>query len=68
MKKKISTIFIISSMLTTVGFLMDGDPKEPSMTMRFTEYFAMLSILFLLITTFYFTTNSLAKKLQKIRN
>jgi len=55
-------------MLTTVGFLMDGDPKEPSMTMRFTEYFAMLSILFLLITTFYFTTNSLAKKLQKIRN
>lgn len=68
MKRKLSTIFTLSVILTTIGFLMDGDAKEPSMVMRFTEYFAMMSISFLVLSTFYFTTNSLAKKFQKIRS
>ncbi|MCX8534486.1 hypothetical protein [Chryseobacterium luquanense] len=68
MKRKLSNIFIVSAILTTIGFLMDGDIKEPSMVMRFTEYFAMMSILFLVISTLYFTTNSVNKKLQKIRS
>ncbi len=68
MKRKTLNILTISAIITTIGFLMDGDMKEPSMTMRFTEFFAMMTILFLAISAIYLSVNSLTKRLQRIQN
>ncbi|WP_265429480.1 hypothetical protein [Chryseobacterium sp. YIM B08800] len=67
MKRKILNIFTVSAIITTIGFLMDGDVKEPSMAMRFTEFFAMMTMLFLTITIIYLPIHSLTKKLQRVR-
>lgn len=67
MKRKILNIFTVSAIITTIGFLMDGDVKEPSMAMRFTEFFAMMTMLFLAITIIYLPIHSLTKKLQRVR-
>ena len=67
MKRKILNIFTVSAIITTIGFLMDGDVKEPSMAMRFTEFFAMMTMLFLAITAIYLPILSLTKKLQRVR-
>ncbi|KUJ50645.1 hypothetical protein AR685_12685 [Chryseobacterium sp. JAH] len=45
-------------------FLMDSDMKEPSMTMRFTEYFAMAGIIFTVTTLLYFSINFTVKKFK----
>lgn len=65
MKKKLLNILLFSSVLTTIGFLMDGDAKEPSMLMRFAEFFGMIGILFLVISTIYFPLNFAFKKIQR---
>lgn len=64
MKTKIKNIAILSSVLTTIGFLMDGDVKEPSMLMRFTEFFGMFTVLFILIAPIYFFSQFLFKKIK----
>ncbi len=68
MKRKTLNILTVSAIITTIGFLMDSDMKEPSMTMRFTEFFAMMTILFLAISAIYLSVNSLTKRLQRIQN
>jgi hypothetical protein len=65
MKKKLLNIFKISLMVTILGFIMDGDPVEPSMFMRFAEFFAMIGIVFLLISIIYFTTTFIFKSFQR---
>lgn len=65
MKRKILNILAVSSIITTIGFLMDGDAKDPSMLMRFTEFFGMVGIVFILITTFYFATNFVYRNIQR---
>ena len=67
MKRKLLNIFTISAIITTIGFLMDGDVKEPSMTMRFTEFFAMITMIFLAISAVYLPIHSFTKKLQRVR-
>ncbi|AZA62128.1 hypothetical protein [Chryseobacterium indoltheticum] len=67
MKRKTLNILTVSAIITTIGFLMDGDMKEPSMTMRFTEFFAMMTMLFLAISVIYLPAHSLTKKLQRVR-
>lgn len=67
MKRKLLNIFTISAIITTIGFLMDGDVKEPNMTMRFTEFFAMMTMLFLAISAIYLPIHSFTKKLQRVR-
>ncbi|MDT0295068.1 hypothetical protein ACFQ3R_05255 [Mesonia ostreae] len=64
MKKSIINIFIISLSLTIIGFLMDSDPKEPSMLMRFVEFFGMIAMLSILISTIYFSTRFVYKKVR----
>jgi hypothetical protein len=64
MKTKIKNIAILSSVLTTIGFLMDGDVKEPSMLMRFIEFFGMFTILFILLASIYFFGQYLFKKMK----
>lgn len=68
MKRKTLNILTVSAIITTIGFLMDGDMKEPSTTMRFTEFFAMMTMLFLAISAIYLPVNSLTKRLQRIQN
>lgn len=46
-------IFAVALSVTIVGFLMDGDVKEPSMIMRFAEFFIMTGILFAVFSVFY---------------
>ena len=53
MKKINLNILAVATLLTIVGFLMDGDIKEPSMLMRFVEFFMMTGILFTMISIFY---------------
>lgn len=66
MKRKLLNIFTVSAIITTIGFLMDGDVKEPSMAMRFTEFFAMMTMLFVAISAIYLPAHSLTKKLQRV--
>lgn len=65
MKRKILNILAVSSIITTIGFLMDGDAKDPIMLMRFTEFFGMVGIVFILISTFYFATNFVYRNIQR---
>jgi quinol-cytochrome oxidoreductase complex cytochrome b subunit len=48
MSKRNLNILIVSIGITIFGFLMDGDAKEPSTTMRFVEFFAMIGIIFII--------------------
>ena len=64
MKRKFVNILTISVMLTTIGFLMDGDIKEPSMMMRFVEFFGMIGILFIVVSIFYFASASIYKNIH----
>lgn len=65
MKKQLLNILTTSSILTTIGFLMDGDAKEPSMLMRFVEFLGMNGIVFLLISSIYFTSTFVLKRMQR---
>ena len=53
MKNKLLNILTIAAILTTIGFLMDSDAKEPSVTMRFVEFIMMLVITFTMISLLY---------------
>ncbi|MEO4006673.1 MULTISPECIES: hypothetical protein [unclassified Flavobacterium] len=65
MKRKILNIFALSATLTLIGFLMDGDTKEPNMLLRFTEFFGMAGLTFLLIATCYFGSGLVYKTIRK---
>lgn len=45
---------------------MDGDAKEPSMAMRFVEFFAMLIITFIAFSLIYFTSTFTFKKIKTL--
>ena len=68
MNKKNLNILIVSIGITIFGILIDGDVKEPSILMRFIEFFVMIGIVFVItysITNiFYFTKN----KINLLRN
>ncbi len=66
MKRILLNILTAAAILTTIGFLMDGDIKEPNMLMRFVEFFGMMGIIFILISTFYGAATLIFKNLQKI--
>lgn len=68
MKKKILNIVKIAFVLTTVAFLLDGDAKEPSMLMRFMEFFGMTAIFTLIVSAVYFPTSFLRNKLSVFAN
>ena len=66
MKKKIFNILTISSIITTIGFIMDGDPKVPGVLLRFREFFLMLGIVFLLLSAFYFGSLFIKTSFRKL--
>jgi hypothetical protein len=65
MKRKILNILTVAFIITTIGFIMDGDAKEPSMLIRFMEFVLMLGIVFILTSIVYpifnFATRSFLK-------
>ena len=67
MKKSIINILALASVITTAGFLIDGDAKDPSVLTRITEYVAMLTIIFTILSGFYFVIKSITKKLQIVK-
>ena len=67
MKKSIINIFALASVITTAGFLLDGDAKDPSVLTRITEYVAMLTIIFTILSGFYFGIKSITKRLQIVK-
>lgn len=68
MKKTLLNILTISSILTTIGFIMDGDPKVPSVLLRFTEFFLVLGIIFLFLSVLYFGSLFVKRSFQKLTN
>lgn len=67
MKKSIINILALASVITTAGFLIDGDAKDPSVLTRITEYVAMLTIVFTILSGFYFGIKSITKRLQIVK-
>ncbi len=66
MKKNLLKISVVALIITVIGLLMDGDPKEPNMAMRFVEFFAMLAILFTLFSIVYYTASFAFRKFKKV--
>lgn len=67
MKKSVINILALASVLTTASYLLDSDPKEPSTLMRFTEYIAILTIVFTILSGFYFGIKAITKRLQIVK-
>ena len=66
MKKKILNILGISWIVTTIGFVMDGDPTVPGVLLRLTEFFFMLGIVFLILSVFYFGSLFVRSSFRKL--
>ena len=66
MKKKIVNIITISSIITTIGLIMDGDPKVPNVLLRFTEFFLLLGIVFLFLSVLYFGSLFIKRSFEKL--
>jgi len=66
MKKTLLNILTASAIITTIGYIMDGDAKEPSMMMRFVEFILMIGIVFLLISVVNFTFKFVRINFQKV--
>ena len=67
MKKSVINILALASVITTAGFLLDGDAKDPSVLTRITEYVAMLTIFFTILSGFYFGIKAITKRLQIVK-
>jgi len=64
MKKNLLKILALSLFITIIGSLMDSDPKEPIMAMRFLEFFAMLGIIFIFFSIIYYASTFLLRKIK----
>jgi hypothetical protein len=66
MKRKLLNLLTVAFIITTIGYVMDGDPTEPMMLTRFMEFFGMLGIVFLIVSFFYFSTTFVIKKMRSV--
>jgi hypothetical protein len=65
MKKNFLTLLTIAFVITTIGFIADGDVKEPNVLMQFFEFFMMTGIVFTLISIIYFSYAFAKKNILK---
>lgn len=65
MKKRILNILAIAFVITTIGYIMDGDVVKPTMVMRFVEFILMFGIISILTSIIYFGINFTKRSLQK---
>ena len=67
MKKQLLNILAVASIITTASYLLDSDPIEPNVLMRFVEYIFMLTIFFIISSGLYFGMKAITKRLQIIK-
>lgn len=65
MKNIFFKLFCAALLLTTIAYLMDGDTKEPNMTVRFAEFAGVLAIIYLIISILWFAAGFLLKKIRR---
>ena len=58
-------MFIISIIITTFGFLIDSDPINANLWVTVFEYFAMTTLIFIVITILYGTSNFVFKNIKR---
>lgn len=68
MSKKFLNILIVSVGITIFGLLLDDDVKELSTMMRFTEFFAMTGIIFIISFSINELINFTKKRISLSRN
>ncbi len=66
MKKTLFNILNASFIIAIIGFIMDGDKKEPNLLMRFTEFILMTGIIFIIISAIYYTFKFVKSSISKI--
>ncbi len=64
-KKDLTSILIISFIITTFGFLIDSDPMPANLWITVFEYFAMTTLIFIVITIFYGTSKFIFKNIKQ---
>jgi hypothetical protein len=67
MKNKFYRIFMLSLVITTLGSIMDGDSKETTMMLRFGEFFAMLVLVFILISMVFYILSYASKAIKSLK-
>jgi hypothetical protein len=65
MKKRILNISTIAFVITTIGYIMDGDVVKPTMLMRFVEFIFMFLVMSILTSIIYFGINFAKRSFQK---
>ena len=65
MKKRILNILAIAFIITTIGYIMDGDIVKPTMLMRFIEFIFMFLVISILTSIVYFGINFAKRSFQK---
>ncbi len=65
-KKDYLLILLISFGLTTLGLLVDSDPKNESVWTTVFEFFAMLAIIFAVVSILYFSSIFMFRKIKQI--
>ena len=65
-KKEILAILLLSILLTTTGILVDSDPKNSSVWTTIFEYFAMLTILFVILILIYYLVSFSFRKMKEV--
>lgn len=68
MSKKFLNIVFVSVGITIFGLLLDDDVKEPSTMMRFTEFFVMTGIIFIISFSINELINFTKKRISLARN
>jgi hypothetical protein len=68
MKYKIAllTILVISICLSLFGFLVDSDPSNPNVMTTVFELAMMTVLVFVILTTLYFTATYTFKKVKQL--
>ena len=65
MKKRILNILAIAFVITSIGYIMDGDVIKPTMLMRFVEFIFMFLAISILTSIVYFGINFAKRSFQK---
>jgi len=63
-KRELLIILLVSIVLTTLGVIVDDDPKELGVLPTAFEYFAMLTLIFLILSLIYFGVTFSFKKVK----
>jgi len=63
-KKELIAISVVSFLLTTIGLMVDSDPKNLSIWTTVFEYFAMLAIIFASLSLIYYVVTFIFRNVR----